>query len=94
MLEGVAPLSGFSDSFLLFKMFFGVLVLFGASVPFLEGLELFLGCLVLFLGCFELFLGCFEDERPTFLLGLEPALGIFTKEVFLVLIRSNDARDI
>ena len=87
MLEGVAPVSGFSDSFLLFKMLFGALVLFGAFVPFL-------GCFVLLLGYFVLFLGYFEEEWPKFLLGLEPALGIFTKEVFLVLIRSNDARDI
>ena len=77
MLDGVAPLSSFSDSFLLFKMLFGALVLFGAFVPFF-------GSFVLFLGCFVLFLGCFEEERPKFLLGLEPALGIFTKAVFLV----------
>ena len=67
MLEGVAPESDFEDSFLLFKMLFGALVLFGASVPFLGGF-------VLFLGGFVLFFGCFEDETCTFLLGLEPAL--------------------
>ena len=55
MLEGVAPGSGFSDSFLLFKMFFGALVLFGAFVPFLGGF-------VLSFGDFVLFLGCFKDE--------------------------------
>jgi len=46
MLEGVrvAEFSGFSDSFLLFKMIFSALVLFGTSVPFLGGLVLFLGC--------------------------------------------------
>jgi len=87
MLEGVAPLSGFADSLLLFKMLFGALVLFGACVPFL-------GYFALFLGNFLLFLGCFEEDWPTFLLGLERAWGIFTKEVFLVVLRSNDARDI
>ena len=68
MLEGVAPESDFEDSFLLFKMLFGALVLF------LGCFVLFLGCFVLFLGGFVLFFGCFEDETCTFLLGLEPAL--------------------
>ncbi len=34
----------------------------------------------------------FLDFRPKLLLGLEPALGIFTEEVFLVMM-SNESRD-